>query len=241
MIKIITYTDNRMTISAGLCMRSARDMGADEQYAYGPNDLPVKFRFRMSHLLDQERGAGFYCWKPKCVEMAADGMKNGDYLVWSDAGTTWLEHINKLIECMDEDIMFFTNGFKQVDWCKMDCLSAMLSQLPLPAIKISEALQVQASHIIFKITDETRDFIDRWYWWSIQPCMIDNEPSKIPNYPEFREHRWDQSILTNLQMSAGYKLHWFPSTMFMNDQWRRQPGDTYAAMFDHHRKRNEEW
>lgn len=243
MIKLITYADGRMSISANNCLRSGQDIGfADKVELYHPGSLSKEFIKKMSAVLAHERGAGFYCWKPYCIQQATNGMNDGDYLVWSDAGTTWLEPISKLIECMGQDIMFFTNGFKHFEWCKMDCLINMIQAFGVTSFnQLDNRCQVQASHIIFKINADTRTFIDQWLWWSMQPGMIDNEESIVMNYPTFREHRWDQAILTNLQIAYGYKLHWFPSTMFMNDQWRRLPGDSYPAMFDHHRKRNDQW
>lgn len=249
MIKLITYADDRMDTSAKDCAASAFNVGmVDETMRFGPENLSENFKQAMAPVLACERGAGFYCWKPYVIALAMSSMQDGDYLIWSDAGTTWLQPVSFLIDTMKEDILFFGNGHKHVEWTKMDCLYTMLGgirtgegdkqNVVLPIDMNTE--QVQASHIIFKVTEDTRNFVTNWLIFTQMPGMIDNEPSVLPNVEGFQEHRWDQSILTCLQMLSGCQLHWFPSTMYMNDRYRF-PNDFYPAMFDHHRKRNNEW
>ena len=42
------------------------------------------------------------------------------------------------------------------------------------------------------------DFVDEWLRFAAQSSLIDDSPSKAPNYPGFREHRHDQSIFSLL-------------------------------------------
>jgi hypothetical protein len=76
------------------------------------------------------------------------------------------------------------------------------------------------------------------------PEFIDNSPMEIANNdPEFREHRWDQAIITCLAYRYGYKLHWWPA-MYNGGQFIYEKGvfnDEYPVIFHHHRKRNDEW
>lgn len=244
MIKLITYTDDRMTMSAYACASSGMKHGANNARTYTPEDLSQSFKDQVAHILKHERGAGFYCWKPYVIAREMNDLNDGDVLVWSDAGTTWIEDINLLVQAMDQDILLFSNGFPHVEWCKMDCLVEMLGEAPAYIEKpffINKGLkQVQASHIVFKVNGNTRDFVNQWLNWSIIPGILDNEPSVRPNIPTFAEHRWDQSVLTNLQIMHGYKLHWFPST-YGHHLHEQYPDDKYPAMFEHHRKRNNEW
>lgn len=244
MIKICTFTDYRMSISANKCAQSAMQHGADAYSIWTPLDLSPEFRETMAYVLKDERGAGFYCWKPYIVHREMWRLQDGDILVWCDAGNEWIADMRQAIEAMDQDILFFSNGWRHMDWCKMDCLQTILPDDKYDRIEdrypVSYAAQVQASTFFIRITPETRRFIQEWYAWSLLPGMIDNEPSKLPNVPTFQEHRWDQSILCCLQIKYGYRLHWFPTTTaehlrsgFANDK--------YPALLWHHRKRNHEW
>lgn len=240
MIKIITYTDARMTMSASRCTESAIRIGRADQYSiWTPADLSLEFKQSMASVLQHERGAGFYCWKPYVVHREMCQLTDGDILVWCDAGNTWVEDMHKVIAAMDQNILFFDNGYAHGDWCKMDTLIAILGVCSTShLVDVCKGPQVQASTFFIRVTPQTRKFVQEWYAWSLMPGMIDNEPSELPNTATFREHRWDQSILCCLQIKYGYNLHWFPSHTNLH-----RPGAQveYPIMFEHHRKRNAEW
>jgi hypothetical protein len=122
MVKLITYTDERMTISAQKLRESALVRGADEVKIYTPADLDDDFKETMKNVLQHERGAGLYCWKAYVVADAIKHMTASDVLVWCDAGTELIENIYRLIEGMPGDNLFFSNGWNHVDWCKMDLI-----------------------------------------------------------------------------------------------------------------------
>jgi len=239
MIKLVTFTDDRMTTSANKCAQSAMQHGADAYSIWTPNDLSAEFRETMADVLRHERGAGFYCWKPYIVHREMCRVPDGTILVYCDAGNEWVGDMQWAINAMDQDILFFSNGWNHVDWCKMDCLDGILTSI-WHQVQADAAKQVQASTLFIRVTSETRRFIQEWYAWSIMPGMIDNEPSKMPNVPTFQEHRWDQSILCCLQIKYGYRLHWFPTTTAGHLR-HLHPGDNYPILLDHHRKRNNEW
>lgn len=247
-IHLTTFTDSRMTISAQKCAQSAMQHGADEYSIWTPNDLSAEFRETMADVLQHAFGAGYYCWKPYIVHREMCRLKDGDILVYCDAGNEWVGDMREAIKAMNQDILFFSNGWKHLDWCKADCIKEILPKLAhiipgmdfVPDISLAQAKQVQASTFFVRVTPETRRFIQEWYAWSLMPGMIDNEPSKLPNVPTFQEHRWDQSILCCLQIKYGYQLHWFPTTTA--DHLKKDyPNDTYPVLLNHHRKRNHEW
>lgn len=243
MIKLVTFTDDRMTISANKCVQSAMNHGADGYSIWTPGDLSAEFKETMAEVLQHERGAGFYCWKPYIVHREMCRLKDGDILLYCDAGNEWISDMRRGMADMDQDIMFFSNGWSHGDWCKMDTLLAIVPGalcLYWESGVVSDTPQVQASTFFVRVTPETRRFIQEWYGWSLIPGMIDNKTSKEENISTFREHRWDQSILCCLQIKYGYRLHWFPTTTaahlkagFANDR--------YPALLWHHRKRNHEW
>jgi len=233
-IKLVIFTDDRMTISATKCAQSGMKFGADGYSIWTPGDLSTEFKETMADVLKHEKGYGFYCWKPYIVHREMCRLQDGDYLVYCDAGNEWISDMRVAMRGMVQDIFFFSNGWRHADWCKMDCLAAFKIMMDV------DAPQVQASTFFVRVTTETRRFIQEWYAWSIMPGMIDNEPSKLPNVSTFSEHRWDQSILCCLQIKYGYKLHWFPTTTAGHLR-HLHPDDKYPILLNHHRKRNSEW
>lgn len=250
MKKLITYTDHRMTISADKLAASALKYGFDQVRIYTPADLPDDFKEKMFDVLACERGAGFYCWKPWVVNDALKDMTSSDVLMWSDAGTEMIQPVSLLIdECLGSpDNLFFSNGWNHVDWCKMDLLRrfwpsyGMAGSLEVEHMTalVSAAKQVQASQFLMRGTTRMKRFTEEWLEVTLEPGMINNNPSILPNVLTFSEHRWDQSILCCLQIFYGFKLHWFPSTYGYHIK-DVHPDDKYPAMFLHHRKRNNEW
>lgn len=246
-IYLATYADDRMTISADRLMISAQKMGVHSVLMGTPESLPEDFKKKMAPVLAADRGAGWYCWKPCVIAETMKLSKDGDIVVWSDAGSEFIQPIQYLIQAMDEDVLMFSNGWRHVEWCKMDLIKYCFPSYGTPQggangtdQLINSAKQVQASHIVFKVSAETRRFVDHWLDLAMRHHLVDNGPSAHDNVPTFQEHRWDQAILCCLQLMYGYKLHWFPSTTgyHIKDQ---HPGDNYPAMFLHHRKRNHEW
>lgn len=247
---VITYTDERMTIAAIKCVRSAQKYGATDTKIYGDINLSETFKEMASPTIKEERGAGLYIWKPFIIWQQMNKMKDGELLIYSDAGQEFVSDIKPVADCMDEDIMFFSNGWPHVDWCKADVYETIIPRLPNHSDDIDFGWQIdkkatifrqtQASLIFFKVNQKTKDFVKEWMLYLLMPGFCDNSPSKLPNYPTFQESRWDQSVLCCLQIKYGYKLHWFPTLTNMH-QVDASPGDRYKPIIDHHRKRNNEW
>lgn len=237
MIKHITYSDHRMTISAMKCRESAIQHDCDDSSIYGPADLSEDFKDHMKDVLKHERGAGFYCWKPYIVRKEMQSLEDGDILIYTDAGTMFRNSVGHIIRNMDQDLFLFSNGWPHVEWCKMDTLDVILGVRPIS----KDFKQVQASQIFIRVSSFSRAIIDQWFHYSIDHHgkYINNDPSESRNIEGFQEHRWDQSILGCLQILHNIKLHWFPTTY--SNHLPRGPQDSYPAMFDHHRKRNNEW
>lgn len=246
MTTLISYASDNMTISQEALVCSAWHYGVDNVISYGRKDIDENFYLTNKVVLDAERGAGYWLWKPYIINKTIHKLNEGDILIYGDAGVRLINDPRAIIQKMDEDIFFFSNGFPHVEWCKGDVLGSILPlfygwtdyvyQIQEPE-KTATFKQVQASVIFFKVTQKTKDFIKEWLLYSQMPEFIDDSSSKLPNYPTFAEHRHDQAILTCLQIKYGYKLHWWP-TIYSEHLPRT---DSYPPMFEHHRLRNHEW
>lgn len=236
MIRHITYASENMSKSGELCILSAEKMGVhDSSCVVGVTEYDT-FQWLNKETLKQERGAGYWLWKPWIIAAEMDELKDDDILIYSDAGVEFIAPVREIVNRMDEDIFFFTNGHKHKEWCKADVMKAINGWRCLDNF---EQTQVQASVIFFKVNQKTRDFVKEWLLWCQMPGFIDDSPSKEANCKTFAEHRHDQAILTCLQIKYGHKLHWWP-TQYSN-HIPRSAEDSYPVMFNHHRKRNNEW
>lgn len=274
---LLTFSDESMSRSAQLCIESAaRVGGVDDSLRWYHGDLvATSFYADNIDILNQPRGLGYWAWKPfiiwalmdnrltgrQFIENSITKVKDGDILIYSDAGVEFIAPVSHIINRMDQDIFLFGNNWEHAHWCKRDVIEAVYGKSWLhnqiretfePAFNdelvwARFSKQVQASVIFFRVSDYTRAFVKEWLDWCLFEGgrLIDDSPSRLPNHPEFQEHRHDQAILTTLAYREGIKLHWWPGVYLPDDRvYEKLPcyaSDTYPPLFRHHRRRNHEW
>lgn len=245
MIHLITYATENMSKAAELCVQSALKNGVSG-FVFNHSEYSIDGYFKEFNvdIFKQKRGAGYWLWKPYLINKALHFVKDGDILIYSDAGVEFINSVHHIIEKMDEDIFFFGNNWNHVDWCKMDVMRA-INGVNSEFHYYGQQKQVQASVIFFKVNDNTRRFVKEWLLWCQMPDFIDDSPSKQGEYVGFQEHRHDQAILTCLQIKYGFLKHWWPASYsngaFTYDKIAEYSNDNYPIIFNHHRKRNNEW
>jgi hypothetical protein len=236
-----------MTESAKVCIQSAMQNGVDEAKYWHESDIYNSFRSFCNwniEIISSKRGCGYWLWKPAIIYDTIRIMHDEDILIYSDAGVKWINNVNEIISRMNQDIFLFSNGHEHVHWCKMDVIKAINGLTKNDFHNASGDYscltfqQCQASVIFFKVNQKTRNFAKEWLLWCQMPGFIDDSPSKLPNHPEFAEHRHDQAILTCLAIKYGYKLHWWADKLWYESQRYRWAEDTYPSMFEHHRFRD---
>lgn len=227
MTRLITFTDENMTRSAELCAASALRHNIHESHIYTVKDLPKNM------VKPGVRGAGCYwLFKPYLIDKELKQMKDGDFLVYADAGVEIINNINYVID-RTEDVFLFGNMYPHFEWCKFSVLDAMLPDWK----QFASPKQVQASVIVFRVNEMSRELVAEWLKWCKKPGMLDDTGESV------KEHRHDQAILTNLAMLEGIDLHWWPASYnggkFVYDKTGYT--DKYPVLFNHHRKRNNEY
>lgn len=239
MTRLITFTDDNMTIAADICVASALQNNVHEATIYRPKDIDAKFRKANAAILDQPRGCGYWLWKPYLIDRELKKMKDGDYLIYADAGVEIVNNVNHIIDRMAGDVWLFGNKFQHVHWCKGDAL--------MPSMEFytdKNAYQVQASVLVIRNSFHARKFIETWLFHCCASGLIDDSQSKKPNHPEFKEHRHDQAILTSLAyLILMDNFHWWPAMYNAGHFTYEKTGytDTYPVLFHHHRMRNSDF
>lgn len=238
----ITFADARMLTSAILCKKSMKENGVNFASDYGPDSFTDEFVDNNIDVLNREFGAGLYLWKPWIINDRIQSLKDGDILIYSDAGVEFINNVNHIIDRMDQDIWLFGNMFEHADWCKRECWDMM----NMDEVYSTTTKQVQASVIFIRVSPFSRKFIKEWLFWCQMPGCIETECDPDIQHPQFKEHRHDQAILTNLAIKYNIKLHYWPASYnngafeYSTDGYDRSV-DNYPILFNHHRKRNNEW
>lgn len=245
MIRLVVYSDNNMTISRKRCIESALKHGIDDVHEWDREMIEQTEFYQLNReILDHPRGSGYWAWKSFIIYKALLDMAEDDYLIYSDSGVEFINDVSHIINAMDEDIFLFGNNWNHTDWCKMDVMDLINGEWHKHFF-VTKVKQVQASVIFIRPTQKAKDFIKEWLIYCQMPGLIDDSPSKVPNYPTFSEHRHDQAILTCLQIKYGYKLHYWPAQYnngaFVYDKIQEYKDDNYPVIFHHHRRRQHEW
>ena len=172
-----------------------------------------------------KRGSGYWLWKPYIILKELEKMNEDERLLYIDSGSHLKNPIDDLIKEYDEDLISFEclGGQKLKQWTKRDLFIRMNLDNP----DIVNSLQAEAGFLILK--KSAIPIIQEWLRLGSIPENIDDSPSKIENYPEFEEHRHDQSILSLLIMTSN---KYGVTTKVLPFE------EKYPKYVNHHRRRN---
>lgn len=202
--------ENYYTASVDRLIASAKKFGIEHIHVYTPDSLPVS-----SHILNymknsDDPGFGFYSWKPVIILDVLNKLNDGDVVLYHDAGRIEYKYeFRKDINILINDVIQNYNGigvgagpFKNKDWCKKDCFIYM----DCDEEKYWNLNQLTANWSVWEKNALSKEILEKWQMYCFHPRGIvttyDTE-GVLSDFDTFREHRWDQAILTNLI----YKYH----------------------------------
>ncbi|MSP95319.1 MAG: hypothetical protein EXR00_08615 [Alphaproteobacteria bacterium] len=207
----INYADQAFLQAQQLGIKTARAIGGfDRSLAMGRQDLDPAFVERNRAILDAPRGAGYWLWKPHLIlKTLRETMEEGDVLFYADAGCHFVGSAGPVVELCrrqpdETPLLLFSHEpaqHKNRAWTKRDCFHYM----GLDAPPFLDAGQVAGTFLACRKTKGGLAFIEEWLSYAQDPRLITDAPNEcgLPNYPEFQDHRHDQSILSLLAVRHG--------------------------------------
>ena len=156
-------------------------------------------------ILDRSRGAGNWAWKPYIIAQALERRRDGDFIVFTDTGMqaigddpmppvapllTWLAGSERRVA------VGVLHGKPQRAWTKRDCFVLM----DCDSERYWDADQIQATWIAFMVSPATRHLVAEWLRYAGDARIVTDLPNQmgLPDLDGFIDHRFDQSILSNL-------------------------------------------
>lgn len=79
------------------CLTGTGIAGFDTCKTFIMDDLDPEFRRNHSEILTQKRGAGYWLWKPYVIYRSLLSMREGDILMYADAGSHFIADASPLI------------------------------------------------------------------------------------------------------------------------------------------------
>ena len=100
-------------------------------------------------------------------------------------------------------IFLLNRGYKNSEWTKRDTFILMGCDNYI----FHNTVQLEAGVIALKNNKFIRDLLKQWMFYATNDnILFDNDNlCGLPNLPNFKEHRYDQSILTNLAIQSNLK------------------------------------
>lgn len=173
---------------------------------YTDSDLHIDDEFWPKHsdfIMKNRRGYGYWLWKPYLIKKKMDSLVDGDILLYLDCGceidTRFANHFDNLFEIVKTDFIIGSQVCIEHKWNKMD----LIMELDMLDDKHMNSLMRQGGTNMFYVSDKTRELVRRWYELACNYHFIDDSPSVLPNFPDFQEHRHDQSIFSLLTKKMG--------------------------------------
>jgi len=187
------------------CISGFESGGFNAVIKYRVEHIDSEFYNKNKHILDLERGAGYWLWKPYFIKKTMiERMNEDDILFYCDAGHQFYNSIDHLIPLMEntKQKMLATNtGQISKKFTKRDTFYYMNSDSEFH----HNCDQIQATFILLKKNKFTLNFIDEWLEYSQDYRLITDSPNEcgLQNFDEFVDHRHDQSIFSILANKYG--------------------------------------
>lgn len=181
----------------------------DEIFSHWP-----EFAVHRSFIEKNARGWGYWIWKPFLIKTCLEGIKDGEALVYFDAGCEILpQNSKRLARLLDHlnshDQMLWNYAeypiFNTIFWTKQNLLDSATREFGLN--NLPRIPQVWAGNVGFVKTRKNLALADDWYRLATADnySLLDDTPSSAPQIFPFFEHRRDQSILSLLVAAYGIK------------------------------------
>ena len=157
-------------------------------------------------LLDDKIGAGWWLWKPYVILEALQKADEGDIVVYCDCGDMFSPGLQQYVadNIGEDDIsLLLLGGHPNRQYTKKDCFVLM----DCDEEDYWNSTQLEAGFMVWKVCEESVRVVNDWLTYCLDFDALSDEPStKGEEAFDFKEHRHDQSILTNLAIKEGLSV-----------------------------------
>ena len=240
MIIAANYADKKFRRAQKLNSKTAKKWGADRVIEYTARDIDPKFRAANKEILDNPRGGGYYLWKPYVFYRAYQEIGDDDYLIYTDAGSVYVDSIQKLIDCMEKErvnLMLFSlqNEMLERKYTKRDAFILT----GCDEEQYAETPQSIGGYMVCKKSTEVEDFFQEVLSYAQDIRIISDNPNTMgkDNYPGFIDHRHDQSVISLISKKRGIKKFRDPSQYGIINHYPKdvEKRSDYPQIIDSHR------
>jgi 23S rRNA maturation mini-RNase III len=206
-IKVLTFSKGSFKQSQEKLKSHLISIGINNLINYSDSDLPKDFIDEFQDLFEQKRGYGYWIWKPFIILKELDNLTDDEILIYMDStdqpSNLFFEILNNHLK--KEEIYLVNRGYKNGEWTKRDCFIMMNCDDK----KYHNSIQLEAGVLGLKKTDNNIKLLTEWFEFCKNRNILTDLPNTcgLENLEGFKDHRHDQSILTNLSIKYGLKSY----------------------------------
>ncbi len=198
---LINYADLTYFESRRQNSESGKSVGGfDRVIEYDRNDIDPQFLKDNANILNQKnKGVGYWLWKPHIILKTVQQASDDDIIFYCDAGCNFIGSMTPYFEVCEQEkngLILFSSNQMNDTWTKRDCFHYM----GMDSLAYTKTEHLCASFFLCKKTDFVVKFLSEWIEYMEDPRISTDLPNTcgLDNYPLFRDHRWDQSVLSLL-------------------------------------------
>lgn len=232
---ILTYGTDEFEGTIEFLLDSIHNM-VDDCFVFNKKSISTDFIEKNKNIFSYNRGGGYWIWKSYFLSQVFEKLDYGDICMYLDSGMIAIKNIDILFEkCVkNKGVLLFRNRcgnrdgqvWKNDMWTKFDCFKIMNCL----ENKYIYGDQVDAAFQIYQKNDLTISMLNEYLKYSQDENVItDINNIHGTNFPNFIEHRHDQSILSLLAIKYDIHLDEVPS------QWSKHLN--IDTLFYHHKRR----
>lgn len=180
------------------------------------NDLKKSDIYITKKEIFNNKSGEYYAWKPWVILKMMDECEYGDLVIYHDCGKGLrYKNIVKPVALINHAKKYgampgvvVTKFGKNKEWCHKACFKLMECDYEV----IKNGPQIEASISIWMKTEKSLEFLQKWLNYVTIKEIIQNTPNNLKPLEDkyFKDHRYDQSVLTNLIYKYDF-LPYFPS------------------------------
>ena len=200
-IVFVTYADeNYADRQAKLTARAMISGQMNKVISYNREWLTAsKFYLENKSILDEKKGGGYFLWKPYVILQALKDLEENDIVFYLDSEDIFKGDVRSFLlrKLKDIDILLTNGGRPNEEWTKRDCFIKMGCDKKA----YWDTIQLEAGILAVKKTAFSIRILKEWLHWCSDYRILGDEKSVMgKELSAFKEHRHDQSILTNLKV-----------------------------------------
>lgn len=209
-INFITFANTDSNFSQERIIFEAKRMDIFNDITfYTEKDFDEEFMNRCGKEFPNfRRGYGYWSWKPYIIKKELEKVNDGDVVVYADSGCMFKRKNRKVLKEWINIVKNSESGilspcfgpYIEHDWTRGDLYDYINKTYNKDNVDIfDKAIQCGCGISLYMKNEKCVDFVNQWYDVMTNHFhLCTDEPSSLPNHPNFHEHRHDQSVFSML-------------------------------------------